>query len=104
MASGHPIQVKPPLFTIPSTLKKIFSTSAIRPSHKCNSSATRARFEVDPKSIAKRFDEYLKMVKNRWVEFYINTRFFIVSNIETAGEPMNKKNQPSFLNLLNFKK
>ncbi len=29
MASGHPLQVKPPFSTIPSTLKKIFSTSTI---------------------------------------------------------------------------
>jgi len=103
MASGHPIQVKPPFFTIPSTLKNIFSTSAIRPTHKCNSSATRAQFEVDLESIAKRFDEYLKMAKKRGVEFYINTRFFLVSNIETAGETM-KKRSAKYLNLLNFKK
>jgi hypothetical protein len=45
MASGHPIHVKPPFFTIPSTLKKALSTSTIDPSCKLETAFKRAIFQ-----------------------------------------------------------
>ena len=44
MAFGQPIQVMDPLFTIPSTLKRTFSTSTISSSHKLCSETNAANY------------------------------------------------------------
>jgi len=48
------------------------------------------QFKVALESVPKTYGDYLIMLKDRGVEFYINTGFLIVSKIGTQEEPLKK--------------
>jgi len=52
--------------------------------------ALAGQFGVELESVPKTYGEYLKMLKDRGVEFYINTGFLIVSKIGTPDDPLKK--------------
>jgi predicted peroxiredoxin len=48
------------------------------------------QFSVSLKSVPKTYGDFLQMLKDRGVEFYINTGFLIVSKIGTREKPLKK--------------
>ena len=61
-------------YKIPDNLRKAMAT----------------QFGVDLKTVPKTYGEYLEMLKDRGVEFYINTGFLIVSKIGTPDDLLKK--------------
>lgn len=49
-----------------------------------------AQFKVNLESVPKTYGQYLQLLKNRGVEFFINTGFLIVSKIGTPDDPLKK--------------
>lgn len=52
--------------------------------------ALATQFDVALNAVPKTYGDFLSMLKDKGVEFYINTGFLIVSKIGTPEEPLNK--------------
>jgi hypothetical protein len=54
------------------------------------------QFNVSPETVPKTYGDFLKMLKDRGVEYYINTGFLIVSKIGTPDDPLEKVSNKFF--------
>ncbi len=55
------------------------------------------QFNVSLQSVPKTYGKYILMLKDRGVEFYINTGFLIVSKIGTPDDPLKKVSNKFFM-------